>query len=72
MDAGILAEPERFCSGKGIQPEHSEPFFTEQHRYNRFTSMPKPEVKIPYPIAPDSARQDTSGKKLLTTKGSSR
>ncbi|KAA6441574.1 translocation/assembly module TamB [Dyadobacter flavalbus] len=42
------------------------------HSFNRFTPMPKPEVKIPYTIAPDSVRQDTSGKKLLTTKGAPR
>jgi hypothetical protein len=41
------------------------------HSFNRFTRAPKPGVRIPF--VPDSTRQDTtSGKKLISEKGSTR
>jgi hypothetical protein len=41
------------------------------HSFNRFTRAPKPGIRIPF--VPDSTRQDTtSGKKLLSEKGSTR
>jgi hypothetical protein len=42
------------------------------HSFNRFGMMPKPTVQIPYIIPPDSTRQDSTGKKLLSNKESTR
>ncbi|KQS31500.1 translocation/assembly module TamB domain-containing protein [Dyadobacter sp. Leaf189] len=42
------------------------------HSFNRFNAMPKPSVKIPYVIPADSTRQDTTAKKLISEKNSTR